>query len=57
MYASILERNQDMMVKIQGRVKGKTGDKCHILYPVDRSRSGLEGRKWVGEFFRVLAEE
>ena len=45
------------MVKIQGRVKGKTGDKCHILYPVDRSRSGLEGRKWVGEFFRVLAEE
>ena len=45
------------MVTLKGRLKGKTGEKWHMLPLVDITESGIEVRKWVGRWLEVLVEQ
>ena len=45
------------MVTPQGNFKGETGNKWHMIPIVDKNKSCLEVRKWVGKLLGVFLEE
>ena len=45
-----------IMVKLKGRFKGETGEKCHMVPLVEEIDSGVEVKRWVGIFLEVVVE-
>ena len=43
-----------IMVTLQGRLKGETGENWHMVPLVDETNSGIEVRIWVGIWMEVI---
>jgi hypothetical protein len=46
-----------VMIRLLGRFKGKTGEQCHLLPIVWKSRSGIEAGSWASRILTLLLEK
>ena len=45
------------MVNLQGRFKGETGGKWHMLPMLDDKNLGIQVKRWVGRWLEVIVGE